>query len=160
MRKFRIDVGLALFALAGVVGGLAWVSEALLNSLMFWAVAAFLAWKGILAFLGRIEPSQTPPPSPLTPADSAGPQKAPDGQSFPSAASGDSALDTPPPPARTDHPDELLAMGEVVKDFKLFMRRVIAVLLLFLLVPLTLISSIGGWSCCPKARCWELVPLS
>ncbi|MEV0589864.1 GOLPH3/VPS74 family protein [Nonomuraea cavernae] len=143
MRKFRMDVGLALFALAGVVGGLAWVSEALLNSLMLWAVAAFLVWKGIIAFLGRIEPSQTPAPSPLTPADSAGPQKAPDVLSSPSAL-GDRALDTPPPPARTDHPDELLATGEVVKDFKLFMRRVIAVLLLFLLVPLTLISFIGG----------------
>ncbi|MFF4616467.1 GOLPH3/VPS74 family protein [Nonomuraea jabiensis] len=144
MRKLRIGAGLPLFALAGVVGGLAWVTEALLNSLMLWAVAAFLAWKGILAFLGRVEPSRTPAPSPLTPADSAEPQKAPDVLSSPSAASGGSALDTPPPPARPDHPNELLATGQIVKDFTLFMRRVITVLLLFLLVPLTLISSIAG----------------
>ncbi len=104
MRKARIQGGLSLFALAGVVGGLAWIVDALLNSLMLWVVAAFLAWKGTLVFLGRGESSPVSPP----PAPGAS-QEVPDALASSSTAPGDSP--------RTDHPDEL---GEFVKEFKVF----------------------------------------
>lgn len=102
--------------------------DALLNSLMLWVVAAFLAWKGILVFLSRGEPSPvSPPPAP------GAPQEVPDALASSSAAPGDSP--------RTDHPDEL---GEFVKEFKVFVRRIVAVCLVFLLVPVAVISAVTG----------------
>lgn len=151
MRNFRIFLGLTLFALAGVVGWVAWKvgADAPFTWLMLWAVAASLAWKGIMAFLGRIEPLQTPAPSrpapsTLTPTDPAWSQKSSEALSSPSVAPGDRSLDTPPPAVRTDHLDVMRAAWEAVKSTGLVMRRVITVLVLLLLVPATVGLSIGG----------------
>ncbi|MET8008228.1 GPP34 family phosphoprotein [Nonomuraea glycinis] len=136
MRKFRIRLGLTLFALAGVVAGIAWALEAFVSALILYAIAAFLAWQGVMAFLGRIKPPQRPARALHTLAESAEYEKASDVLSSPSVDSGDGA--------GTDHLDVLKATGEVVKDTASFLRRFITVLLLLVLVPAMLMFSVGG----------------
>lgn len=143
MRKFRIRLALTLFVLAAGVGGVAWVTESILSTLILYAVAVFLAWQSIKAFLGRINPPQRPAPSLHAPAVSEVPAKASDALSPPPADAAGSTRDLPSSAAGADRPDVLKATGEVVKDTALFLRRFLTVLVLLTLVPAMLLISYG-----------------
>lgn len=107
----RVQLGLVLLASAGVVGGIAWITEALINALALWVVAAFLGWTSVMAFLGRTGAARQP--SPAEPAESPG-------------------------------PDDYLVAGEIAKDFRMFLRRLLAIVLILLVVPLTVVLAIWG----------------
>lgn len=119
MWKFRISLGVVLFGLAGLLALGAWQSGDgdVIGRLAQWAGAVAFAWQGFRAFLGKADPAQTQPTAPPWQPETR----------------------TPPPATRASNWEEvMMAAGKSLAGTMLFMHRVVVVLGLLLLAPITL----------------------